>query len=68
MSTTSYHVYAIDGYESAHRTEAAAVKAAKRGAKLRRIEYRVYRTDRQGLTGGGHGTLVWSSAASEVTS
>ncbi len=56
--TTSYHVYAIDGFESAHRTEAAAAKAAKRGAKRRGLEYRVVKCDAHGMTGAGHGTTV----------
>lgn len=55
---TSFHVYADDGFESAHRSEAAAVRAAKRGAKARRVGYAVIRTSAEGYTGSGHGTVV----------
>lgn len=62
MSTSkSFHVYAEDGFESAHRSESAAIKAARRGAKTRRVAYRVVRCDTSGFTGGGHGTVVWTS-------
>lgn len=57
-STKSFHVYAADGFESAHTTQAAAERAAKRGAKLRGVAYRVVRASAYGLTGGGHGTVV----------
>ena len=55
---TAYHVYAEDGFETAHKSQAAAERAAKRGAKARRLEYRVVKTDAHGLTGGGHGSTV----------
>jgi hypothetical protein len=60
MTTNSkpFHVYAEDGFESAHKTESAAVRAAKRGAKRSRKAMRVVKCDAYGLTGGGHGTLV----------
>lgn len=58
---TSYHVYAVDGYESTHRTARAAVVAAKRGAKRRGVLYTVVKTDRSDLTGGGHGSEIWAS-------
>jgi hypothetical protein len=32
-----FHVYADDGFESAHRTEEAARKAARRGSVRRRL-------------------------------
>lgn len=57
-----FHVYAIDGFESAHSTEAAAVRAAKRGVKNRRVLYTVVKCGANGLTGGGNGAVVWSSA------
>lgn len=56
--TTPFHVYAIDGFESAHRSEAAAIKAAKRGAKNRKVEYRVIKCGPSGFTGAGQGTTV----------
>ena len=58
MSKSPYHVYAPDGFESAHRTEAAAIRAAKRGAKRRHIIYQVVACDAYGLTGSGHGYIV----------
>jgi hypothetical protein len=59
--STPYHVYAEDGFESAHRTEAAARQAAQRGSRRRpRVQYDVVKTDAYGLTGGGHGTLIAS--------
>lgn len=54
----TYHVYAEDGFESAHRSLAAASRAAKRGAQRRRMTYRVVECSLYGLTGGGHGTVV----------
>lgn len=57
----SFHVYAEDGFESAHRTEAAARRAASRGSRRRpRVRYQVVRADAFGLTGGGHGTEIAS--------
>ena len=56
-----YHVYAPDEFESAHRSLDAAERAAKRGAKNRRMEYRVYLTSVHGMTGGGHGSLVYTA-------
>lgn len=58
MTSRRYHVYAPDGYESSHRSETAAIRAARMGARRRRMPYRVVATDVYGLTGGGHGTLV----------
>jgi hypothetical protein len=58
---TPYHVYAIDGFESAHRTAAAAIRAAKRGAKRRGLLYTVVRCSLSGHTGGGNGTEIWAS-------
>ena len=57
-----YHVYAPDGFESAHRSLEAAERAARRGAKKRRMEYRVYLTSASGYTGGGHGTLAYTAS------
>lgn len=54
---TTYHVYAEDGFESAHRSRNAAERAAKRGATRRRVEYRVIEAD-GGYTGGGHGITL----------
>ncbi len=62
-----FHVYAIDGFESAHRTQSAAERAAKRGSKLRGIEYRVVRCSAHGLTGGGQGTAVSRWLGGEVS-
>lgn len=61
LRSCRWHVYAVDGYESSHRTEAAAVRAAHTGARRRGVAYRVLATDAYGLTGGGRGTLVWTS-------
>lgn len=61
-TTTPFHVYAADGFETAHRSEAAAVRAAKRGAKRRGVRYYVAKVDAHGLTGGGHGEVVWDSS------
>lgn len=58
----AYHVYAPDGFESAHRSLEAAEQAARRGAKNRRMEYRVYLTSPSGFTGGEHGTLTYTAA------
>lgn len=55
-----FHVYAEDGFESAHRSLRAAISAAKRGAKRRNLCYEVVRAT-NGYTGGGHGTSVFSS-------
>lgn len=56
-----YHVYAVDGFESAHKTAGAAIKAAKRGAKLRGVLYTVVKCSLAGYTGAGHGTEIWAS-------
>ena len=61
MKAASYHVYAPDGFESAHRSLEAAERAARRGAKNRRLEYRVYLTSSTGFTGGGLGTRVYTA-------
>lgn len=55
-----FHVYAPDGYESAHRSLDAAKRAAKRGSKRRGLLYTVVATDAYGMTGGGHGHTVAS--------
>jgi hypothetical protein len=60
-TATLYHVYAPDGFESAHRSLNAAERMARRGAKNRRLEYRVYLADAHGMTGGGHGTLAYTA-------
>lgn len=57
-SKVAFHVYAEDGFESSHRTEKAAVAAAKRRSRTRGIEYRVVKTDAYGMTGGGRGTRI----------
>ncbi|MDP2661495.1 MAG: hypothetical protein Q8R28_12280 [Dehalococcoidia bacterium] len=54
----NYHVYAEDGFESAHRSQAAAERAAKRGSKARGLEYRVECCGSDGFTGGGSGWTV----------
>lgn len=56
-----YHVYAPDGFESAHRSLAAAERAARQGARNRRMEFRVYLTSPYGYTGGGQGTLAYTA-------
>lgn len=61
MMKTPYHVYAPDGFESAHRSLDAAERAARRGAKNRRLEYRVYLTSPTGFTGPGQGTLAYTA-------
>lgn len=58
-----YHVYARDGFESAHSSLDAAERAARRGAKNRRMEYRVYLSDAYGLTGPSRGTLAYTAPA-----
>lgn len=53
---SAHHVYADDGYESSHRTEQAARRAAQRGSARRPgVWYAVVRTSVHRLTGGGHG-------------
>jgi hypothetical protein len=61
---TPFHVYAIDGFESAHASAAAAIRAAKRGAKLRNVLYTVVKCSVSGHTGAGNGTEVWASNGS----
>lgn len=58
MTKKPYHVYAPDGFESAHHTFGAAQRAARRGAKRRAMTYRIVQCDVYGFTGGGHGTLL----------
>ena len=67
-STAMFHVYAVDGFESAHKTAAAAIMAAKRGAARRGVLYTVVRCDAYGLTGGGHGVEIWASVGKPVAS
>ena len=61
-----FHVYAIDGFESAHTTAAAALRAAKRGARARGVLYTVVRCSLSGYTGAGNGTEIWSSIGRPV--
>lgn len=61
-----YHVYAIDGFESAHTTARAAVDAAKRGAKTRGVLYTVVKCSLGGYTGTGQGTEIWASNGQPV--
>jgi hypothetical protein len=61
MTNKSFHVYAIDGFESAHTTARAAINAAKRGAKRRGVLYTVVRCSQSGFTGAGNGTEIWAS-------
>jgi len=63
--TKQFHVYAIDGYESAHASRAAAIRAAKRGAKRRGVKYTVVKCSPSGYTGAGNGTEIWSSDQDE---
>ena len=65
-SKVAYHVYAEDGFESSHRSERAAVEAARRGSRSRRIEYRVVKTDAYGMTGGGRGSRIVTFRNGEV--
>lgn len=64
-SSKPFHVYAEDGFESAHATLDAAKAAADRGARKRRMRYVVIKCSPMGFTGGGHGTEVYNT--SEVT-
>lgn len=57
-ATKEIHVYAADGFESAHRSETAARLAAIRGSKRRRVEYRIYRCSSLGVTSATQGTLI----------
>lgn len=66
--TKAFHVYAIDGFESAHSTAAAAIRAAKRGAKRRRLVYTVVKCDLTGYTGRRNGTEIWASNGKPATS
>ena len=66
--TKPFHVYAIDGFESAHASAAAAVKAAKRGAKRRGVLYTVVRCSLSGHTGAGAGREIWASNGRPVGS
>lgn len=59
--TKQFHVYAIDGFESAHSSAAAALRAAKRGAKNRGVLYTVVKCNLAGYTGAGNGTEIWAS-------
>lgn len=65
-TTTSFHVYAEDGFVSAHRTEDAARRVAQRGASRRGGELRVYRAGPDGTTSATSGTLVASYRARPV--
>jgi hypothetical protein len=56
-----FHVYAIDGFESAHSSANAAIRAAKRGAAKRGVLYTVVRCDLSGHTGGHQGREIWAS-------
>ncbi len=59
--TKQFHVYAIDGFDSAHSSAAAAIRAAKRGAKTRKLLYTVVKCSLSGHTGAGNGTEIWAS-------
>lgn len=63
-----FHVYAVDGFETAHSSAAAAIKAAKRGAKLRGVLYTVVKCSLSGHTGAGNGTEIWASSGKPVSS
>ncbi len=65
MTKLGYHVYAVDGFETAHSSERAAIAAAKRGAKRRGVGYRVVKCDAYGMTGGGRGTVVFAAGPQE---
>ena len=58
MVEKKYHVYSEDGFESAHSSQAAAERAAKRGNARRKMKYKVVQCSAYGLTGGGHGTVL----------
>jgi hypothetical protein len=66
MTTSRFHVYAVDGYESAHKTAAAAIRAAKRGSAKRGVLYTVIKCDLYGYTGGGQGVEIWASDGKTV--
>lgn len=55
---TPFHVYARDGFESAHSSLAAAKRAAARGARKRGQRYEVVKVSAHGVTGAGHGDVV----------
>ena len=64
--TTPFHVYAIDGFESAHKTAAGAIRAAKRGANARKVLYTVVRCSASGHSGANTGTEIWASNGAPV--
>jgi len=53
-----WHVYAEDGYESYHRSEDAAIRAARKYSRRRDVTYHVMMADIHGVSGGGRGTYV----------
>lgn len=55
---TPFHVYAEDGFDSAYASDAAAVAAAKRLAKGRRLHSRVIVVGAGGYTGAGQGRVA----------
>jgi len=56
---TMYHVYADDGFETAHESEDDARRDAQEGARRRPgVTYCVVATSNHGLTGGGRGTRI----------
>lgn len=57
--TTQYHLYADDGFESAHRSLVAAIRRAKHGWKTRHVAYRVVECGTKDYTTGGE-TPVFS--------
>ena len=56
---TPYHVYADDGFESAHRSPREAYARARRGSRLRPgIVFAVAQTGPSGYTGPHNGTIL----------
>lgn len=61
-----YRVYGPNGFESAHRTAAAAISAAKRGARRGEL-YTVVKCSLAGYTCGGQVQEIWASIGKPVT-
>jgi hypothetical protein len=53
-----FHVYSEDGFEDAYASERTARTHAKKGSKLRKMQYKVIETDSSGFTGNGRGRVV----------
>lgn len=65
---TPYHVYADDGFETAHSTARAAQVAARRGSRNRRMTYIVVRVSSRGCSGADDGiTLATFKNGRQVT-